>query len=101
MIRVNDRQDPQYGSEVLEGAEIMDDTGDRRRLLVPQGQFTARLGQTPNPSARFNVAIGDPEAPEGEMPDVWYGVVESWQPSGSKILITCRPARTVEESVHP
>lgn len=100
MIRINDRRDPQQGSTVLHGAEVVDESGDKRSILVPQGQFVSRLGQTPDPASRFNIAIGNPEAPEGVEPSVWLGVVESWRPQGSKVLIVCRPARTVEEGIH-
>lgn len=100
MIRVNDRMDPNQPSLELSGAEVVDDSGTRRVILVEPCEFTARLANTPNPAARFNISIGDLDVAEGELPDIWYGVVESWQPQGSKILITCRPARTVEESVH-
>ncbi|WP_306365458.1 hypothetical protein [Nocardia sp. CC227C] len=102
MIRVNDRQDPQQPSVPVPGAEIIDYAGDTRRFLVPMdSELAARLNGTPNPESRFNVALGDPaDAVEGEEPPIWYGVIQAWQPSGSKIMVTCRAARTIEEGVH-
>jgi len=102
MIRINDLQDPHQASTPLAGAELVDDTGDKRSFLTPQNEFTARLMQAgASASRRFNVAVGDPDAaPEGTAPDVWYGVVEHWQPTGSKLLVTCRQARSVEEGIH-
>jgi hypothetical protein len=99
VIRVNDRQDPQQGSTVLAGAEVVSSEGMDRVFLTPSNEFTARLAQSPI-GERFLVAIGDPEAPEGEAPDVWYGVATGWQPAGSKVRVTARPARAVEEMVH-
>lgn len=90
------------GSTEIPGAELVDGQHiNRRYFTVPHGEFTARLNIGVGVSNRFNVAIGDPAAAtEGQAPDVWYGVVESWQPSGSKLLIVARAARNVEESVH-
>ncbi|WP_043737707.1 hypothetical protein [Nocardia asiatica] len=100
MIRVNDTQDPQQGSQVLSGAQLVDTGGPLQRVFsAEKGEFISRLTTSPNPQ-RFLVAIGDPDAEEGIAPDVWYGVVESWRPSGSKVLVTARAARSVEESVH-
>ncbi|MEU2106478.1 hypothetical protein [Nocardia sp. NPDC019255] len=101
MIRINDRQDPQQGSQELSGAQLVDSTDPTKRsFTAPQkAEFTARLMSTVA-TDRFLVAIGDPEAPEGEAPDVWYGVVETWQPQGSQVLVTARAARSVEEAVH-
>jgi hypothetical protein len=102
VIRINDRQDPQQGSQVLTGAQLVDTSDPRSRVFsVEQGEFAARLQGTVA-GDRFLVAIGDPdEAEEGTAPDVWYGVVERWQPAGSKVLVTARAARSVEEMVHP
>lgn len=99
MIRINDRQDPQQGSQILSGAELVDTSDPRSRVFsVQQGEFAARLQGTV--ADRFLVAIGDPDVEEGVAPDVWYGVVERWQPAGSKVLVTARAARAVEEMVH-
>lgn len=103
VIRINDRQDPTQPSTPLADAETVDSTGLKRTFLAPGGsEFASRLNQAGAAAPRrFNVAIGDPdEAPEGIAPDVWYGVVESWVPQGSNILVTCRAARTVEEGIH-
>lgn len=100
MIRINDRQDPQQGSVVLSDAELVDTSDPRSRVFsVQQGEFAARLQGTVA-GDRFLVAIGDPETEEGIAPDVWYGVVERWQPAGSRVLVTARAARSVEEMVH-
>ncbi|MGW4718862.1 hypothetical protein [Nocardia sp. NPDC004260] len=100
MIRINDRHDPQQGSQVLSGAELVDTSDPRSRVFsVGQSEFMARLNGTVADN-RFLVAIGDPETEEGVEPDVWYGVVERWQPAGSKVLVTARAARAVEEMVH-
>ncbi|WP_454199568.1 hypothetical protein [Nocardia sp. Marseille-Q1738] len=102
MIRVNDRQDPQQGSQSVPGAELVDDSSPYQRVFtVPQGEFVARLAAAGAVQDRFLVAIGNPDAPEGEAPDVWFGVVASWQPQGSKVRVTARAARTAEEAVHP
>ncbi len=101
VIRINDRQDPQQGSQVLTGAQLVDTSDARSRVFsVEQGEFAARLQGTVA-GDRFLVAIGDPDVEEGVEPDVWYGVVERWQPAGSKVLVTARTARSVEEMVHP
>lgn len=102
MIRVNDRQDFTQPSTPIPGAEIVDHTGEVRRFAVPKGgQFVARLNDTPAPEKRFNIAMGDPaDAVEGEEPPIWYGVVQSWQPAGNRIIVTCRAARSIEEGVH-
>lgn len=101
MIRINDRQDPQQGSQVLSDAQLVDISDPKVRVFsVGQGEFTSRLTGTVA-GDRFLVAVGDPaETEEGTAPDIWYGVVERWQPSGSRVLVTARAARTVEESVH-
>jgi hypothetical protein len=101
VIRVNDRQDPQQGSVTIPGAQLVDTSAPGSRVFtVPaKGEFTARLMSTAS-RERFLVAIGDPVGEEGVAPDVWYGVVESWQPAGSSVRVTARAARSVEESVH-
>ncbi|WP_029925461.1 hypothetical protein [Nocardia otitidiscaviarum] len=102
MIRVNDRTDFTQPSTPIPGAEIVDHTGDVRRFTVPNdGEFVARLSAAVSPEKRFNIAIGDPaDAVEGEEPPIWYGVVQSWQPAGNRIMVTCRAARAIEEGVH-
>lgn len=101
MIRINDRADAQQGSQVLSDAQLVDTNDPKSRVFsVGQGEFLSRLTGTVA-GDRFLVAIGDPdEAEEGTAPDVWYGVVERWQPAGSKVLVTARAARSVEEMVH-
>lgn len=101
MIRVNDRQDPQQGSVTIPGAQLADTSNPGSQVFsVPQGEFTARLTSSVARD-RFLVAVGDPVGEEGVAPDVWYGVVESWRQQGSKVLVTARAARSVDESVHP
>jgi hypothetical protein len=102
VIRINDRQDPQQGSVAVSGAQLVDTTDPTKRAFtVPhKGEFAARLTSTVA-TDRFLVAIGDPDAEEGVEPDVWYGVVETHQPQGSKVLVTARAARSVEEAIHP
>lgn len=98
MIRVNDRMDPQAGWVDIPGAELADITGSKRTFTVPQGEFSARLATAGAASSRFIIMIGDPDdTTEGIAPDVWTGVVESWQPAGSRLRVVCRPARTVQE----
>lgn len=100
MIRVNDRMDPMSGLVEIPGAELADTTtpATKRAILCPQGEFTARLSTAGAATNRFTVVIGDPDDTEdGVAPDMWFGMLESWAPAGSKILIVCRPARSVEE----
>lgn len=98
MIRVNDRLDPMVGLVEIGGAIPVDAPSGKRAFSAPQGEFTARLTSAGANFDRFSVMFGDPDAAEeGQAPDVWLGVVESWQPSGSNVLVICRPARNVEE----
>lgn len=98
MISYNDRHDPMMGLVPISGAELTDSSGIKRVITVPQGEFSSRLGTAGATADRFSITIGDPDdAEEGTAPDIWSGVVESWQPSGSKIRVVCRPARTVQE----
>jgi hypothetical protein len=100
MIRFNDRLDPMTGWAEIPGALPADaPSSDRRAFIVPQGEFSARLTTSGAISDRFSIMFGDPDAAEGEAPDVWRGVVEAWQPAGSNVSVTCRPARTVHEAV--
>lgn len=98
MIRVNDRMDPMSGLVEVPGAELGDPVGSNRTFTAPQGEFTARLATAGAMADRFAVAIGDPDdVEEGVAPDMWFGVVQSWQPAGSRMRVTARPARNVEE----
>lgn len=82
----------------IPGAELSDIVGKKHIFTALQGEFTARLATAGALGARFAVAIGDPaDVQEGVAPDMWLGIVESWQPAGSSIRVVCRPARTVEE----
>lgn len=98
MIRVNDRLDPMAGLVEIPGAELGDPVGNRRTFTAPQGEFTSRLATAGVMADRFAIAIGDPDdIEEGVAPDMWFGVVQSWQPVGSNMSVVCRPARNVEE----
>lgn len=100
MIRVNDRDDATTGSVPLDGAQVVETSPLRRSFTVPAGEFTALLASGARPE-RFLVAIGDPDVPEGVEPDIWRGVLETWQATDGGVLVTVRAARTVEEVVHP
>jgi hypothetical protein len=98
VIRCNDRRDLMMGWVDIPGAELTETTPNQASFTAPQGEFTARLTTAGAGSSRFSITIGDPDdAIEGEAPAVWQGVVERWQPVGARMLIICRPARSVEE----
>lgn len=95
MIQVNDRTDPQQGWVNVDGAAEADaPQPDKRAFTAPSGtEFTARLSNAGATSNRFSISITD------DIEPTWFGVVESWQPAGSAVLVVCRPARNVQETV--
>lgn len=98
MIRVNDRMDPMKGLVDIPGAEVAFADGAKHSITVPQGEFSARLMTAGVTANRFSIVIGDPtDTEEGVAPDMWFGVIESWRPAGSNVLVVARPARNVEE----
>lgn len=98
MIRVNDRLDPMAGLVAIPGAEPAETLGSKRAFTVGPGEFAARLSSAGAHADRFAIAIGDPDdTEEGVAPDMWFGIVEKWQPSGSNVRVLCRPARNIEE----
>lgn len=101
VICVNDRDDPMMGSVEIPGAELIESGQGSRTFTAPPGEFTARLQAAGVAADRFRIRIGDPaDNIDGVVPDIYYGVVESWQPAGSRILVRVRPARNLEEAVH-
>lgn len=47
---------------------------------------------------KYLVIVGDMDAPEGVLPDLWRGVVKSWRPSSAgRLLLDVRPATTIED----
>lgn len=46
---------------------------------------------------KYLVVIGDMDAPEGALPDLFRGVLKSWLPAGDRLLLDVRPASTIED----
>lgn len=94
IIRINDRRDPGMPTFELTGATIETDNPDSGTVdftVTIDSEFASRLMHTPDPVRRFNVAIDEDP--------VWYGVVETYRPAGARLLVTARPARSIEEGI--